>query len=1068
MCRYSLIIVCLLFFASSRAQQNITGTIISGLDSKPLEGATVSVTGKDITLFSDKNGQFKIAFYKDSLQLVITFIGYFKKEITVSYPVQSPLVIVLEPQPELLSKVVVSTGYQDVPKERATGSFTQVDHKAFNRQVSTDILSRLPAIANGLSVDKGTNPNGQMMIRGLSTIRGPKDPLIVLDNFPYDGDISNINPNDIESITILKDAAAASIWGARAGNGVIVITTKKSRFNQPLSIELNSNITIGQKPDLSYLKQMSSSDFIDVEELLYSKRYYKNQINSRAKTPLSPVVELLISKDNGTISTADADAQINSFRNMDIRDQLNRYMYQKAVKQQYYLNLSGGTQKMRWISSAGYDRNVDNLDAGYNRVSLRYQNTFSPVKKINITSGVYYTASQSTSGKNGYGSITSKAGYFFPYAQFGDANGNPLPLIKDYRQTYIDTAGGGKLLNWQYYPLEDYKHTTSKTSINSLTVNTDLNYKIIKGLSLDLKYLYQREQTSLNNLQDEESYYARNFVNLFSQIDSTGAVIYNVPKGGILDYSNALLESNDVRAQINYEKIWKRNEISVLAGSESRNAHISGIQDRIYGYDKENITFGDVDYQVKYPTYVTGSASYIQNNKSITDQSNRYVSVYANGAYTFNSKYTVSFSSRRDASNLFGLNINDQWNPFWSAGLSWNASGESFYKSRIIPYFRLRATYGYNGNINPAMVATTTIAYLNGPSPYTNMPYARFSNYYNPELQWETSKMLNMGADFRFIKNILTGSIEYYKKKGSNLFGTVPLDYTSGVGATIIKNVAAMEGHGWDIELKSKNLDRGITWLTTLNLSLYKDKVSDYYLSSLQASKFISTEGVFPITGLKGYPVYSVFAYKWAGLDPQTGDPTGYVDGKESKDYSTITGSDTKISDLKYFGSAIPTVFGSFINTISYKALSLNFSIIYKFGYYFRRSSINYSNLFSNWQGNSDYEKRWQKPGDELVTNIPSLIYPVSSARSNFYAGSEVLVDKGDHIRLQYINLSYDIPVRHTGKLAIKSLQLYANINNVGILWRANKDHIDPDYNYGGLYPLVDPTTYALGLRASF
>lgn len=1056
----------LLVSVKVQAQQSVSGTILSAVNKKPLAGATILVPGKNTTTFADSVGRFKIpASNKEDITLLIKFIGYKDTLVKLAYPARSPLSILLESDTKELSEVVVSTGYQKLPKERATGSFSQIDNKLFNQQVGPDILSRLSAIANGLTVDRGTNGTGQLMVRGLSTIRGPKDPLIVLDNFPYSGSINNINPNDVENITILKDAAAASIWGARAANGVIVITTKKGQYNQPLSIDFNANITIGEKPDLSYLKQISSSDFIDVEQLLYSKGYYNSQINSSSKTALSPVVELLIQKAQGTIN--DADAQINSLRNADVRTQFSRYMYQKAVNQQYALSLRGGTSKISWNTSGGYDKDMNNLDAGYSRYNLRFQTEYRPIKDLRLSSELYYTQSENTSGKPGYGSILSKTPYLFPYAQFADKDGNALPLNKDYRQSYIQTAGGGKLLDWQYFPLNDYTHSTSTTTLNDLILNTSINYKLARGLSADVKYQYERQQRSLNNLQDEDSYYARNTINLYSQIKADGSVDYKVPKGGILDYTDATLASQNIRGQINYENNFGRNEISAIAGGELRSAHTKSISDRIYGYDPEYLTFGNVDYNVQYPTFITQALSFVQNNRDISDQTTRYVSVYANGAYTFDRKYTISLSARRDASNLFGLNVNDQWNPFWSAGASWNLSNESFYKSSVVPYLRLRATYGFSGNINPAMVAVTTINYLGVRSPYTNSPYARFNNYANPELKWETSKVSNVGLDFKLLDDILTGSMEFYIKNGTNLFGTALLDYTSGVGPTIVKNVASMKGKGLDLELKSLNLNKGVKWTTLLNFSYYKDKITDYSVNSLQGSRFVSTSSAAPLNGIKGYPVYSVFAYRWAGLDHDTGDPQGYFNGKVSKDYTSLTGTATVLSDLKYFGSAIPTVFGSMINNVSYKRLSMNFSLVYKLGYYFRRRSINYSSLYSSWLGHADYAKRWQKPGDETITNIPSMVYPTTTARDNFYNGSEVLVDKGDHIRLQYINISYDLGNKLFKQTYVKSLQVYANVSNIGIIWRANKDHIDPDYNNGS-YPLIEPKSYALGLRASF
>jgi hypothetical protein len=323
--------------------------------------------------------------------------------------------------------------------------------------------------------------------------------------------------------------------------------------------------------------------------------------------------------------------------------------------------------------------------------------------------------------------------------------------------------------------------------------------------------------------------------------------------------------------------------------------------------------------------------------------------------------------------------------------------------------------------------------------------------------------MMNLALDFKTKNNILSGSIACYRKKGTNLFGAAQLDYTGGVGSQIIKNVAAIKGHGMDIELNSINSNRAVKWITTLNYSYNSDQVVTYYLNSTQGSNFISNNATVPVSGVEGKPVYSIFAYKWAGLDPETGDPRGYLDGKVSTDYRGMT-TNSDLSDLKYMGPAIPTHYGSLVNTVSYKGFSLNLSIVYKLGYYFRRNSINYSNLFKYWLGNSDFARRWQKPGDELTTSVPSMVYPAVTARDNFYAGSEVLVDKGDHVRLQYVSLSYEFTHERFKKLPLRSIQVYANVNNAGILWRANKDHIDPDYNYG-LYPLTQPRTWSLGIR---
>ena len=234
--------------------------------------------------------------------------------------------------------------------------------------------------------------------------------------------------------------------------------------------------------------------------------------------------------------------------------------------------------------------------------------------------------------------------------------------------------------------------------------------------------------------------------------------------------------------------------------------------------------------------------------------------------------------------------------------------------------------------------------------------------------------------------------------------------------------------------------------------------MTDYYLTSLRASNFLRPQP--SISGEVGKPVYSVFSYKWAGLDPQTGDPQGFLDHQVSKDYTKLTGASTLLSDLNYHGSAIPTIFGSLGNTFQYGDFSLNVRINYKMGYYFRRPSVVYSDLFGGFFAHEDFSKRWQKPGDEAMTNVPSMVYPSVTNRNNFYRYSEVLVEKGDHIRLQYVTAAYELSKAKQSWLPFRKIQFYLNINNLGVLWTANEAGIDPEYT-SSWNSLVPPRNYA-------
>ncbi|AQX51321.1 SusC/RagA family TonB-linked outer membrane protein [Elizabethkingia anophelis] len=1059
------------------AQETLRGRILDHKNLKPVSGISVSVLGSPIVSVSDDKGRFSITTTGSKVKLRFSAEDYITEELLISLPLKDPLEIYLKSKELLggkpnakiieIEEVNLSTGYQKIPKERATGSFSSVSKSTLEQQVSTGIMERLPALVNGVSMSSGVRGENQLMVRGLSSLKGPLSPLIVVDNFPYEGDIKNINPNLVESVTVLKDAAAASIWGARAANGVIVITTKGSKFNQPTRVEFTFNTTLGSRPDLSYIQQISSKDFIDIETVLFSKGFYKNMINGPGHQVLTPVVDILNKEQKGLISHHSATQEIERLKGIDVRDQYRKYMYQPLENRQYALNMSGGSQNFSWSTFAGFDDNTGNLGEKYQRLNARFENTWKLFSGLSLTTNVYYTNRTTQNGRSAYNAISINSSWKIPYLEFADDKGNPLLMSRSFAQDYKNSLKGKGLLDWDYYPLNDWRHSTSKSAQSEIILNAGINYKVFKGLDLDVKYQYQRFNNESSTYADQEYYNTREYINSFSQISPDGSVKFIVPKGGILNKSTAIGTVNNIRTQLGYNNSFGRHMVAVIAGGEVRETLTRYNSNRYYGYDPNTLSVGAVDYTRQYPKLTTGGSDYIDKGTSERNTNIRFVSLYANGAYTFDKKYTLSLSARRDASNLFGLKTNDQWNPFWSVGGSWSISKEAFYSLKWMPQLKLRGSYGFNGNIDPSMVALTTIVYFSDASVYTGEPIARIDNYYNPNLRWETIRMINLGVDFGLFKDRITGSLEFYNKKGENLFGEAPIDYTTGI-SSMLRNVAGMSGYGVDIELKTRNIDKNFKWNTVMNFNISRDKITRYHLPNTITRRFVPNAGnVGPVSGSIGLPVYSVFAYRWAGLDPQTGDPLGYHNGEVSKDYLKIMGSDKGIQDLRYFGSAVPTVYGSFTNSFSYGAVSMDIGITYKLGYWFRRNSISYSNLIgNNWDGHSDYQYRWQKPGDEKSTYVPSNLYSSNYSRDEFYNGSEVLVEKGDHIRLQYINLNYSFSKDFLKHVALKSLQVYFSASNLGILWRANNQGLDPDYV--GAYVLKPVSTYSFGLRAQF
>ncbi|MCW3074277.1 MAG: TonB-linked outer membrane protein SusC/RagA family [Flaviaesturariibacter sp.] len=1034
--------------------QTVTGKVTTHTGN-PIPGATV--TNRTISTQTATTGAFTIAAsLGDTLH--ITHTGY-EPAVAVIRQIVSVISITLTSADQTLAAVTVATGYQRLPRERATGSFSVVGEGLLNRSVTTDVLSRLEGTAPGLFFDKRL-PGATLSIRGRSTIYAGRDPLVIVDNFPYEGDIANINPADVESVTLLKDAAAASIWGTRAANGVIVISTRKGRVGAAPSLSVTANATVQDKPDLFALPQMSAASFIEVERFLFAKGFYNSQETSPNRLPLSPVVELLIRARSGALSAAALEAELVNLYTVDVRRDMDRYLYQRAIRQQYAATLTGGGTAHAYGLSLGYDRNWDNLAATFGRYTARLSNSWQWSRRGSLEAAVVYTQTAARTGRPSYSNITPAAAKdLYPYARLADSAGNALPVLKDYRGSYITAAKAAGLLDWSYIPLEDYKHTDNRTASRDLVLNLGATYKLTSALSLEARYQYEGANTEAGNQQGLGSYNTRNTVNRYTQ-SVGGTLSYPVPVGAILDLESSTLSAHAGRGQLSYNKAWSKGSLTAIAGGEVRESALSGSFNRVYGYDGEILTYTNVNYDSSYRLYYNNSLrSTIAPSTGFRETVNRYVSSFANAAYTWRGRYTVSASLRRDASNLFGVATNQKGVPLWSAGASWSLDKESFYRWSAVPRLKLRATYGHNGNVDNSLSAYTTISYFNSGNSFITGAYAGVSRPANPDLRWERVGTLNAGIDFE--GRILTGSVEYYRKEAADLIGDAPVDPTVGwPSGKLRRNIGAMINRGVDVELTARVVNSAFGWSVTLLGSWNSARLTEYDSISSAASAYL-TSGISTVPAV-GKPLNNIFSYPWAGLDA-AGDPLGIVNGQPSKDYLAI--SRTPVSGLVYHGSATPVVFGWLRNTFNWRGIELSANLSYRFGYYFRRASVNYNNLFNSWRGHSDYDRRWQSPGDEAFTSVPSMVYPVNTRRESFYENASVLVEKGDNIRLHDIRLGYTLKKAKAGWLPVRSVQFYGFAQNIGILWRANRHGLDPDY-YATNLPA--PLALTLGLKATF
>lgn len=1029
----------------SKNKETIKGRVVDE-NGNPLAGATIQVRGTNFTVTSDGAGYFEIPDDFSGSDLQISYLGYGLIVVAAKNADR----IVLTTNDNRIEEVnVVASGYQSIPKERATGSFSKVDNATFNRQVSTDVISRLKGIAPSILFDERSG-SPKLTIRGQATIFGNDQPLIVVDNFPYEGDINNINPNDIEDVDILKDAAAASIWGVRAGNGVIVIKTKKGRADQPMNIGFTSNVTIGQKPDLNYIPQIKPTDFIDIEKMLFDKGFYNTIISNTAENrAYSPVVSILNDQKNGVITEQQANAKIDALRSGDLRRDMSKYLYQQNLKQQYALNLNGGTNKYTYYFSAGFDKNR-NSEKGNNfsRVSLNSNQVFRPMEKLEISAGLSYN--QNNQSASNVISILNNMGneLMYPYARLVDDSGNPTVVIKDHSTLLKQNALAAGLLNWDFVPLQELELQDNKFKQSEIRLNTAIKYAIVPTLSAEARFQYENQQGRRRNFYSQDSYEMRDQINRYTTINN-GVMTRNIPMGGRLDISNGELTALNGRFQLNFDQKWGKHQVNAIGGFEVRETKANSISSRQYGFDPNVGSSVLVDYLTRFNQYGKGSSSLISNYDDYSGTVDRMRSYYFNGAYNYDLRYVISASARIDQSNLFGVKTNQKSVPLWSTGLKWNISRENFYNLDWLQEFSLRSTFGYSGNIDRSTTAYTTARLTRNID--NSLPSADLVTPPNNELRWERNRMFNIGIDFVTQNNRLSGSVEFFKRKGTDLIGSGDIDPTTGF-SSFRGNLANMNGKGIDVELNSINLqNNNFSWKTTAIFSYAKDVVTKYKRSTT-ITNFVTDYSVGRVataySPVEGRSLFGIYSYPWAELDPETGQARGFLDGQPSTEYAKITQqlSVDPANNLIYNGNALAPYFGALRNTFSYKGIDLSFNITYRFGYYFRRNSIMYSSLYSSYYGHGDYYERWQKPGDELTTNVPALTYPGVLVADEYYRNSEVLVSKGDHIRLQDINLSYNLHPGILKSLRIKNVRVFGFINNVCMIWKANKVNLDPDF----------------------
>ena len=652
-----------------------------------------------------------------------------------------------------------------------------------------------------------------------------------------------------------------------------------------------------------------------------------------------------------------------------------------------------------------------------------------------------------------------------PYDRLKDQSGNPLAVYKNYNVRFIESLQDSELLDWQFVPLHEINASRSENTLTEIRIAPSVSYEILDGLVFKTDYQYWQSNGRNARLNGSDSYFARNLINVYSDLSEEGAVSRAIPVGGIHDLEYTEAFSHTIRSQLNYSRYWgDRHELTALMGFEAKDFQRESSESRAYGVDPVTGFPQPLDYLSYFPQLHTGfpyQVPFVQNAGSWTD---RFLSGFANVGYTFHNRYLLTGSVRRDASNLYGVSTNDRAVPLWSAGLGWIISEEPWMDKDWISYWKLKTSYGFNGNTNPSATAYTTGQYFS--AAYNNLvgrPFLSILNPPNPQLRWERIRILNLGSEFEFWGQRVTGSLEFYQKEGLDLFGVMPT-YPSSGQSTLTMNYAGTRTRGMDLVINPRIIEGPFSWSAGILYSAIKEKVTDYRQKPTATQVAGYSSGFFGISPVpvEGYPLYSIFSFPFRGLDSGTGDPLGSLDGEPSNDYNEILNR-TTLEELEYAGSSIPTHFGALRNTFSWKGFELSANITFRLGYYFKKESVEYDVLNRGQIVHSDYGLRWQNPGDELTTDVPSDPLALNPLRTTFDQVSSRRVRKGDHIRWQDLRLAYTWSKTTLPGLPFEQVQIYSYLDNLGVLWKAAKDVKDPDFRN-----FQAPRTYSLGLSINF
>lgn len=1062
---------------------DVTGKVVNG-KGEAVSGATVTVKGSGKKVVAGNNGEFSLKGLDEKTVLLISCVGYQSMEVAVNG--RTSIRISLQNAIQSLEDVTVSvsTGYQEIRPDRVTGAVTVITAKDLEnnsfRTIDQILEGKVPGLYSySTSGAPGTRSN--IRIRGDNSLSGNKEPLWVVDGLPLQGGVASINvintgniqesildngignlaPSDIESITILKDAAASAIYGARAANGVIVIKTKRGKAGKT-TINYNGSYGIGDAPSIK-LDFMNSREKIRFEETLmedFNKSWEGGTI-----------AKIYDRYKKGYLSKVEYEAEMDKLRaiNTDWFD----VIFRKSKSQSHSLSMRGGTENTTYFTSINYNKQQGILENNkYDQIGGRIEIVHHPIKKLDVL----FNLNGSFRKSNEPNSVVDPFKYAVfanPYEKPFDENGNYFPdasYLGDNRSGIHFGPVYGK-----FNILRELNETGTQSIGSDLTGRFGLRYEFPKGFKADVSGAMTY---SSNNTED---YAGAGTYSSFSGNFSTSYAGYELPESynnGYLREGTGRTSSYALRGLLSYTNdVLPDHSFSVTAGTEISGSKSNNSFHRFTEYN-------DFFRFVSMPSY-TADLKYadMRNNLSALSGTayaeDKSASFFGAFTYTLKDKYVFNINSRFDGASTIGSA--NRFTPLWSASTRWNIMRENFMKnSKIVSDLALRVSYGYTGNIDRSAYPISLV-FLGGQR-YNNEYTAQSFTFPNPNIKWERKEDKNIGLDFSFLDNILGGSFNYYSNTVRDLMGGLATPDSYGRSSVQI-NALSLNNTGWDFNFNLRlKLGKDVRWINSFNIGQNKNMIKKGYLKSVDELNWRGGAD-----NIEGYATGTTFGYRFAGVNPLTGNAMIYLSEEsrklmaaaQKKEINQISDkldteeffSDFILHDKVYrssmenLGSLMPKYNGGFTSTVTWKSLELRAGFSYATGFLLEafnerknapsganRLSEIYVSKTNRLQSAMD---RWRTIGD--ITNVPR--YQGNSTNYHTLITDDKY-EKGDYLSVRDITLTYNLKSDFLSKAGIKSCRIGAQVNNLKVFSR----YSGLDATKAGAFNYPSPRTYMVNL----